>query len=166
MGVGVMSGETVKRILRFPIAMVLPLAVMLSACQTPAVVRDVHMGADIIYGADVIAYFGLIEALHAQPVYSSKAGFGLKTSFQSPRRLRILEAWSYGKQFDYAKGIDEKMPCPIPPCMPMNVEQGVVSMMKLILSLQRQTVSNSNWLAEQARLSAKSRLGRSVRCSI
>ncbi len=93
MGVGVMSGETVKRILRFPIAMVLPLAVILSACQTPAVVRDVHMGADIIYGADVIAYFGLIEALHAQPVYSSKAGFGLKTSFQSPRRLK---SWKHG----------------------------------------------------------------------
>lgn len=106
----------------------LTLVVALCACQTPAVVKDVHMGADIVYGSNVMAYYGLIESLHARPLYSTKSGFGMQTSFQSPRRLSILEVWSYGKQFDYAKGLTEKMPCLIPPCAPMNVEQGVVSM--------------------------------------
>jgi hypothetical protein len=84
------------------------MAMILSSCQTPAVVKDVHMGAHIVYGADVIAYFGLVEALHARPLYSTKSGSGLKTSFQSPRKMGFLEAWSYGKQFDYVKGHDRE----------------------------------------------------------
>jgi len=119
----ILEGKIVKRMLSLPL-----MAMILSSCQTPAVVKDVHMGADIVYGADVIAYFGLVEALHARPLYSTKSGFGLKTSFQSPRKMGFLESWSYGKQFDYVKGTTEKTLCLIPPCMPMSAEQGIVSM--------------------------------------
>ena len=103
-------------------------ALLLSACQTPAVVKDVHLGADIVYGGDVIAYYALIEALHVTPLYSTRSGFGLKTSFQSPRKMYFLEAWSYGKQFDYVKGMTTKSVCLIQPCMPMSAEQGIMSM--------------------------------------
>ncbi len=104
------------------------LLVALISCQTPTVVKNVHMGADIVYGRYVIAYYALIESLHARPLYSTRSGFGLQISFQSLRRSSILEVWSYGKQFDYAKSLTERMPCLIPPCAPMHVEQGVISM--------------------------------------
>lgn len=101
---------------------------ILSSCQTTSVVKDVHMGADIVSGGYVIAYIGLIEALHVAPVYSTKDGFALKTSFQSPRRMKFVEAWSYGKQFSYSKTVTEKMMCLLPPCAPMVAEQGIILM--------------------------------------
>ncbi len=103
-------------------------AVSLGACQSSGVVKDVHMGAEIAYGPEVMASFEVFDSLKAQPFYSTKSGYGFKTAYTGALKGGILEAWSYGKQFEFTKGTTGKTLCLIQPCVPMAYETGLVAM--------------------------------------
>jgi hypothetical protein len=105
--------------------------VLCSYTTTPAVVKDVHMGSDIAYGPEVMAYFGIFESLYARPFYSTKSEYGFKTRYTSPDKSWIVEAWSYGKQFEYHKGMTGKTSCFVQPCIPLIWETGLVTMDEL-----------------------------------
>ncbi len=103
-------------------------AVMLVACQTSTVVKDVHMASDTAYGPDVMAYYAVFTSLSAQPFYSTTVGYGFKTRYVGPSKSMISQAWSYGKQLQFTGGLSTKVPCYLLPCSPTREDTGVVSM--------------------------------------
>jgi hypothetical protein len=98
---------------------VLPaLAIALCSCITQsAIVKDVHVGDQIAYGPVVTAYYAVFEFLQIRPFYSMKSGYGFETRFNSYGKASFLEAWSFGKQLDYSKGVSQKAICFQAPCL-------------------------------------------------
>lgn len=100
----------------------------LASCQTSTVVKDVHMRSDTAYGPSVMAYYALFTSLSVQPYYSTTVGYGFKTRYVGPGKSLISEAWSYGKQLQFIKGLSTRMPCYIRPCVPTREDTGMVAM--------------------------------------
>lgn len=103
-------------------------AMLLVSCQTSTVVKDVHMRSDTAFGPDVLAYLDLFMSLNAQPYYSTTVGYGFKTFYTGPRKSHFSEAWSYGRQMQFEKGVSRRGACFFRPCLPTREETGVVAM--------------------------------------
>jgi hypothetical protein len=100
----------------------------LASCQTSTVVKDIHMRSDTAYGPSVMAYYALFTSLSVQPYYSTTVGYGFKTRYVGPGKSLISEAWSYGKQLPFTKGLSTRIPCYIRPCAPTREDTGMVTM--------------------------------------
>ncbi len=100
------------------IFILLALAIALCSCITQsAIVKDVHVGDQIAYGPVVTAYYAVFEFLQIRPFYSMKSGYGFETRFNSYGKASFVEAWSFGKQLDYSKGVSQKGICFQAPCL-------------------------------------------------
>ena len=100
----------------------------LASCQAAGVVKDVHMGSEAAYGPEVLAYYAIFESMKVQPFYSTRSGYGFTTFHATLYKDPTLEAWSYGKQFEFTKGRTEKTTCLVQPCVPVTQELGEVAM--------------------------------------
>ncbi|MBA8878443.1 hypothetical protein [Phyllobacterium myrsinacearum] len=86
------------------------------------------MRSDTAYGPSVMAYYALFTSLSVQPYYSTTVGYGFKTRYVGPGKSLISEAWSYGKQLPFTKGLSTRIPCYFQPCVPTREDTGMVSM--------------------------------------
>jgi len=103
-------------------------AVLLVSCQTSRVVKDVHMRSDTAFGPDVLAYLDLFMSLNAQPYYSTTVGYGFKTLYTGQGKSHLSQAWSYGRQMRFERGVSRRAACFFRPCLPTREETGVVAM--------------------------------------
>lgn len=88
--------------------------IALSSCipnPPPHIDSDVHLGVKMAYGSYVNAAVGTYDGLYIRPFISSNSDYGFSTTYSTRNRLLINEAWSFGKQLHYKKGVIRTRRC-------------------------------------------------------